>query len=349
MVGSLPRGYRGEIQLFANRFTVPAVIGGVLSSDGLLKADVVGIRRRGTSDLATLQDKWHIGSCGKSITAALYAKLVEQGEASWGVPVSELFPDLIDQINPAWANRTIDEVFHCRSGMKANPSLSQMKAGWVDSRPPTEQRTDLVVSALSRAPKRRGRFIYSNLGYVVIGAAIDRLAGMPYEQALQIYILEPLGITSLGFGPPPKVWGHRPLVQLASVCLFKGKPANPVGTRSDNPRVLSSAGTMHITLEDWAKFHLLFLMEGGNLLQPETIKYLLEVPPGRGTPMAMGWARVRGLGEIASFGMQGSNTMWAAAALMDKNQERTSLVVCNDGRSRVVTSSAVLAARLLEV
>ena len=47
--------------------------------------------------------------------------------------------------------------------------------------------------------------------------------------------------------------------------------------------------------------------------------------------------------------MQGSNTMWAATALVDATMTRTAMVVTNDGRSRVLRRSAELAARLLDL
>lgn len=338
------RTARDLLTEFSSRYRVPAVGGGILTNDGCLDFDVVGVRRRDDAALAAGDDQWHIGSCGKSITAALYGRLVELGDAGWGVPVTELFGDLVDRIDPEWARRTIDEVFHCRAGMKANPSRSALKTAWGDMRPLPEQRSAAALSALRHPPIEPGRFVYSNLGYMVVGAAIDRLAGMSYEDTLRVHLLEPLGIESLGFGPPSCTWGHRPRIHLGSLAALPGAPVNPADPKSDNPPVLSSAGTMHMTLPDWAKFHQLFLTEGDTLLEPTTINRLLSVPPGG--RMGMGWAPAQRT-EGVSLGMQGSNTMWAATALIDEKRERTALVVCNDGRTRVLTQSARVAARLL--
>ena len=181
---------------------------------------------------------------------------------------------------------------------------------------------------------------------MVIGAAIDRITGVPYEEALTRHVLEPLGITSVGYGPPPIVWGHRARVQLAGLGLFIGKPADPQSARSDNPRMLSSAGTLHLTIADWAKFLSLFINDGGDLLQPETIDFLLKYSEGSGAKMAKGWVKAEGIKGV-SFGMQGSNTMWSAAALLNEKRTRLSLVVSNDGRTCIVSQTALLAANLL--
>ncbi|NJN50591.1 MAG: hypothetical protein HC809_01130 [Gammaproteobacteria bacterium] len=47
---------------FSKKFGVPAVAGGVRSSDGVPRYEVVGVRRRGSDDEAQRDDKWHIGS-----------------------------------------------------------------------------------------------------------------------------------------------------------------------------------------------------------------------------------------------------------------------------------------------
>lgn len=331
---------------FRDRFGVPALGGAIVTRTGTLEVEAIGVRRRGGSDPVTIGDQWHIGSCAKAMTAALYARLVERGDTEWGVPIRDFFPDLADSLDPGWSAPTIDEVLVCRSGMQANLSRAEMLRSWEDTSPPTEQRTRAVLSALSRPPRSRGVFRYSNLGYIVAGAAIDRIAGMPFEDALHINLLQPLEITSAGFGSPPDIWGHRPKLQVGSLSIGRGSPAEPGQARSDNPAVMTPAGRLHLTLTDWAKFQQLFLNQGADVLKPATIEHLLALPPGRGTSMAMGWAPAR-LPEGTSYGMQGSNTLWAATALTDPNLERTAIVVANDGRTRLLRRSTQLAASLL--
>ncbi len=340
-------GLRELLVDFRDRFGVPALGGAVLSRTGALDVAVIGTRHRGGSDPVAIEDQWHIGSCAKAITAALYARLVERGDTEWGVPVGDFFPDLADRVDTGWSGPTIDEVLVCRSGMRANLSRAEMLNAWEDTSPMTEQRTQAVVSALSRSPRSRGAFRYSNLGYIVVGAAIDRIAGIPFEDALHIHLLDPLGITSAGFGPPPDIWGHRPKLQIGSLAAGRGSPAEPVSIRSDNPAVMTPAGRLHLTLTDWAKFQNLFLKEGHDVLKAATIEHLLALPPNTGSGMAMGWAAADKLAGV-SYGMQGSNTFWAATALIDIDFERTAMVVVNDGRTSLLHRSAQLAASILQ-
>ena len=111
--------------------------------------------------------------------------------------------------------------------------------------------------------------------------------------------------------------------------------------------MLTPAGRLHLTLADWAKLQQLFLNQGHDLLEPASIERLLTLPAGEGRGMAMGWASAGNL-DGASYGMQGSNTFWAATAIIDADFKRTVMVVANDGRTRLLRQSAQLAASILQ-
>jgi CubicO group peptidase (beta-lactamase class C family) len=341
---------RSSLVGFREKHAIPALGAAVVDGDGIVDLDVLGVRARGGDDPVAPDDRWHIGSCGKSFTAALYARLVERGDAAWGALLPDLFPDLAGRIDPGWQAVTIDDVFVSQAGLQANLGRHEMVAALRDARPLRTQRTEAVAAALAGPPRRPGRFLYSNLGYIVIGATIERITNLPFEAALTAHVLEPLCITSGGFGPPPLLWGHGGrILALGALGLFdlgRGAPADPARVESDNPAVLAPAGRLHLTLEDWARFQRVFLTEGGGFLSPETIRRLLTPAPGRGYRQAMGWAPARGLGN-ASLGQQGSNTFWVATAVIDRAGERTAMVVCNEGRARLLKQTPALAVRLL--
>jgi CubicO group peptidase (beta-lactamase class C family) len=277
------------------------------------------------------------------------ARLVERGDAEWGTRLPDLFPDLADTIDPGWDAIPIDQVFVSRSGLPANLTKAEMLAAWRDARPLREQRTETTAAALARPPRRPGRFLYSNLGYIVIGAAVERIAGVSFESAVTTHVLEPLGITSAGFGPPPGLWGHGgrmlALGPLGLVDLGRGGPADPEWVESDNPAIMSPAGRLHLTLEDWARFQRVFVTRGEGFLRPPTVERLFTPASGRGQRQAFGWAPARALGN-ASFAQQGSNTYWVATAVIDGAAERTAMVVCNEGRARILRRTPKLAVSL---
>ena len=266
----------------------------------------------GGGDTVRAGDAWHIGSCGKSMTAALYARLVERGEAEWGAPIPALFPELA--IDPGWSAVTIDDALAGAAGFQSDLGRDAMAAAYDDARPLPLQRAVAAAAALARAPRRSRRSRDSNLGYLVIGAAIERITGAPYEQALTAHVLQPLGIASGGFGAPPSIRGHRART-----------PAPPDDPRADDPPLMGPAGRLHLALADWARFQQVFLTEGGGFLEAATVERL----------------------HAAARSQQGSNTFWVATALVDRDRRRAALVVCNDGKRRLLAGTAKLAARLL--
>jgi len=337
---------RDALERFRARTGAFAVGGGVARAEGTSITDVVGVRGSDDDTPVTVGDQWHLGSCTKSLTAALYARLVELGRARWGTPVGDLFPDL-DGLDPGWSGRTVDELLLCRAGVSPNLPPATMAAARADTRPLVDQRSRAVRLALGAPPDEPGTFRYSNLGYIVVGAAIDRLAGTTYEDAFRDLLLRPLGVTSGGWGPPPAIRGHPPRLLLGTRAIGRRGAAPPGDPRSDNPEAYNPAGRFHVSLPDWCRLQRLFL-DGAGVLGPASIERLLRVAPGNGGPtMAMGWAPAPlGDGEL---GMQGSNTAWSATALIARGRDRTSLVVASDGRTRTLTASAGLAAELLEL
>ncbi|MEY4240835.1 MAG: hypothetical protein RJA14_531, partial [Pseudomonadota bacterium] len=57
----------------------PALAAGIVTREGLGWTGVRGVRRAGADDPATLDDRWHLGSNTKAMTAAVFGRLVDQG------------------------------------------------------------------------------------------------------------------------------------------------------------------------------------------------------------------------------------------------------------------------------
>lgn len=332
------------------RCGAPAMGAALVAPGGAARVAVAGTRVRGRDLPVAAGDPWHIGSCTKAMTAFLFARLVEAGRAAWRTPVPDLFPDLAG-IHPGWAAVTIDDVLVHRAGLRPNLAARAMREAAGDVRPVRVQRSEVTADALSAPPDGPGRVRYSNLGYVVAGAAIERIADAPWEEALDEVVLAPLGIDGAGVGAPrgDVPWGHRPLLGARG----RGPAIDPARTElADNPAVGGPAGRVHLPLADWARFVAQFLEGGATLLSEASVARLLARPAGPGTPHAMGWVHAdaraeRTLGAPVSFGMQGSNRRWTATVLVSGDRRRAALAVANDGRSRVLAATALLAGRAL--
>jgi D-alanyl-D-alanine carboxypeptidase len=307
-----------------------------------------GVRRRGVEDAVTLEDRWHIGSNTKAMTAALYARLVEAGQARWGATMGDLFPGMT--IDPAWADITVEDLMSHRSGIKDGDviGMSWLMTARGDTAPLTEQRTVIAARALGKAPTGMpGEFVYSNAGYTLLGAAIERITGLSWEDAARREIFEPLGMASAGFGAPqtnidggPNAWGHRALGPLKTA-------VDPSTSASDNPQAMAPAGTVHMTMADYARFVQVFLKDGDGWLTPESIA-ILTTPP-EGADYAMGWGvsqRRAAWGRGPVLAHEGSNTMWHMVAVVAPGRGTAIITVSNEGPDH--SGASALAGALMD-
>jgi D-alanyl-D-alanine carboxypeptidase len=283
----------------------PAMISAVVGRDGPIWSGVRGVRRAGAAEPATTDQLWHIGSNGKSMTAVLYARLVEQDRAKWGATLPELFPDVT--IDPALQAATIDDLLCHRSGLSDRDLLTRevMMAGHTDTRSTRDQRVDFAAMALGKTPTgTRGVYGYSNCGYILAGAAVERLVDRSWEETIKAEVFDPLGMASVGHGAPTgdNPWGHR----MVGDQLIPVDPARG----ADNPPLFGPAGRMHMTVADYGKFLRLYLTEGDRLLRPGTMVRLTTPAEGAPPAYAYGW----GVQPGSRLGHDGSNTMWHATA-----------------------------------
>lgn len=303
---------------------VPALGGAIVTVDGLAWSGVTGTRRRDGPDPVTLADRWHLGSNTKAMTAALYARLVETGAASWDATVPELFPDL--DVDPAWSAVTIVQLLGHRSGLlDASVMPGWMLSAW-SGQDRQVLRTLLARTALG-APMAgtAGDFSYSNAGYILAGAAIERLTGEPWETRMQRDLFDRLGMGSAGFGPPQGAspWGH------ASAAL---SPRDPQALGADNPPPFGPAGTVHAAMDDYAIFLRQFLSEGDGWLSASSRERLTGPVEGPGEPYALGWSVLRNrawAGGGPALVHDGSNTMWLARAIVAPARGVAAICVAN--------------------
>lgn len=263
----------------------PALAAVVISGDRVVARGVTGERVSGSGVLATFDDRWHIGSCTKSMTATMIAVLVERGDLSWETTLEEVFPELVPTMDPRFRSVTVEMLVQQRGG------VSDVPAYWWFNGSPTERRAFMTANTLALPPAAPpGEYRYSNCNVAVAGHVAERVTGIAWEDLMVQFVFEPLGMDSAGYGvpwdsiPPTDPWGHDQ----------SGMPVTP-GPNADNSSAIGPAATVHVSLDDWAKYAIDHLNgsrgEPGTLLLPETYQRLHSGPPtGTGTDRyASGW------------------------------------------------------------
>lgn len=305
---------------------VPALAAAIVRVGQPTVIAAVGVRKRGDETKVEPDDKFHLGSCTKAMTATLIAKLVEQGKLKWDTPLETVFADLGVEISPQLRPVTLAHLLAHQSTLE-DLSLSEFRK--LSTGDIKDQRLAVVKQALTqKSDKKPGEsFKYANINYIVAGAIAEQATGKSWEELMEEEIFKPLQMTSAGQGPmatPGKVdqpWSH----------FGNGKPVEP-GPFGDNPTVLGPAGRAHCSVGDWAKFateHLVGEKGDGALLKPESYK-LLHTPEFAVSYTRGGWGASDtpwGKGLMHD----GSNTLNYSTALLLPEKGVAILVACNQG------------------
>jgi CubicO group peptidase (beta-lactamase class C family) len=248
------------------------------------------------------------------MTATVAAIFVERGQIRWDTTVGEIFPELRDTMEPQWAGVTLEQLLTHRAGAPAEPPPNLWRNARMRHGTPTEQRLEFVKGLLLRRPEPAPgtKMVYSNQGYAIAGAMLERVSGKPWETLMTTMLFPACMMPKAGFGAPATVgkvdqpWGHR---------RDGGKliPVAP-GPDADNPPAIGPAGTVHCTIEELARYaawHGRGERSGTATLKKESF-VKLHTPPAGGD-YAMGWiATPRGWAGGTALTHAGSNTMFFA-------------------------------------
>ena len=171
-------------------WSVPGAAIGVIAGDRLLHAGGYSQRHMRRSWPVTEHTLFSIGSCTKTFTATAAAMLVDEGVLDWDRPVRQYMPSfrLADPV--ATRQATLRDLLSHQVGLAPHTNLNPQ-----DSR--THRLAQLRHLAFAR-PFRSG-YLYNNKMYLVVGALIERVSGMPWEDFVRTRILQPLGMTSSCF------------------------------------------------------------------------------------------------------------------------------------------------------
>ncbi len=336
--GAQPDDISGVLDPIRQSNTLPALVGAVFRGKELIAIGASGVRKYGDPTPATIADQWHLGSDTKAMTATLIGMHIDQNTIHFDHTIATLFAG--ETIDPTYAGVTLEQLLEHRGGAPGTMPSDIWSQMWADGAAP-DARIKAVRSLLSRpVAQPPGTYVYANAGYMIAGAALERVVGTPWETIIVQELFGPLQMSSCGFGAPgtPNMvvepWGHN-------VSGNTPVPVSP-GPLADNPPSLGPAGTVHCSLTDWGKFlavHLAGARGEPTIVSTATIKRL-QTPPSGGD-YAAGWVvttRPWGGGDGTVLTHSGSNTMWYATTWIAPAKNVIFTVATNRGDSVAATA-----------
>lgn len=136
---------------------------------------------------------FRIASHSKTFTATAIMQLVEASKIRLDDPISSHLPDIADS---GLADVTVRELMGHQGGVirdSVDKDFWQLMVPFPDRR----QVIDLV-NGHGRIFDRNEHFKYSNVGYSLLGLAIEAVTGQSYADYTREHIVDPLGLTDTG-------------------------------------------------------------------------------------------------------------------------------------------------------
>ncbi len=223
----------------------------LVAKDGVtIASKTAGIANKATGAAINLNTKFNLASMNKMFTAVAIAQLAQAGRLSFNDTISKHLPDYPNK--EVAGKVTIHHLLTHTSGMGMYWNEKFMA-----------QREKLMTVAahlplfasdpLLFAPGEK--FQYSNSGYMVLGAIIEKVTGQDYYSYVQEHIYKPAGMTETGFYEP-----GREIPNLAigySKMSPDGKKLEEARDNTTTREVRGGpAGGGYSTVGDLVKFHM---------------------------------------------------------------------------------------------
>jgi CubicO group peptidase (beta-lactamase class C family) len=320
---------------------------GVVAGGALAWAKGYGLADIAAKTPATVDTVYRIGSITKPFTALMLLQLVEAGRVHLSDPVEKYLPEInrIEGRAPDAPPVTLIELATMTSGIAREPEdLPAFLQG------PVSEWERVMVAALAKthyAYEPGTRYLYSNIGYAILGGALGRAAGEPYVDYVRAHILKPLDMSHTDFVPNATI---RPT--LASG--YEVRDGTPDGTEParehDGRGYKVPNGALYTTVGDLARYASLMLGEG-----PEIVLKQATVADNRSRissatgDLTSGYGigfQVERRGELVLYGHGGSVAGYRAQILYEPKTRTGVIVLRNVGGGRFNVTDLCL--RLLE-
>lgn len=342
------------LEAFRKKYDLPALAIIVVKDGRICDRAAVGVRKLGEPTPVATNDVFQINSCTKPMTATLTAMFVEKGKLHWSTTIAQVFPELKGKMNKQYENVTVEQLLTHRGGVPNRPPVDAIKRAFEahghipeelrpealarfgtfnfsekpGQRTPVEQRREFIEAVLVQPPEATPgtQWIYSNQGYAIIGAMLEKIDGKSWEDLIEEKLFKPLHMNTAGFGVPGTIgkvdqpWGH-------TIIAGTVKPV-----QYDNPPEIAPAGAVHCSLDDLACFTIAHLQgeKRGGLLKPETFRHL-HTPPD-GSNYACGWICENHDWAAGRTLYHGGGNMWKMIMWLAPEKNFSVIVVTNFDR-----------------
>ncbi|HTD63087.1 MAG TPA: serine hydrolase domain-containing protein [Gemmatimonadaceae bacterium] len=248
-----------------------SITAGVIAGPQLAWTHSYGFADMKTHRLASRGTVYRIGSITKMFTGVMLLQLIADGKIQLSDPVERYLPEIkqIGSKPPGAPPFTFLQLATMTAGLAREPR--EEGPFWTG---PVADWQKTLISALPHTDYRSfpgTEYAYSNIGYAILGAALSRVAGVPYTEWERTRVFEPLGMQRTRFEIDPTI----------APDLATGYMVNGDGTLSDSAAAHEGRdgrgfkvpnGAIFTTVDDLARFVAFELGHGpASVLPPERL------------------------------------------------------------------------------
>jgi CubicO group peptidase (beta-lactamase class C family) len=268
--------------------------------------DCIGVKAFGSAEPMRRDTLFRIGSLTKPVLAAATLLLVEEGKLGLDDPVDRWLPELadrrvlrridgpLDDTVPARRPITVDDLLTLRMGfgtlveptfdppfpiVEASAAL-QLVLGQPDPRTPHAPDEWIRLFGTLPLMYQPGERWHYNVGSLVLGVLVARVAGQPLGELFKRRIFEPLGMRETGFWLPAELTRRLPSYYMTDPGTGRLEPRSVSSPEewSRPPAFPSGAGGLVSTVDDYLAFARLLLhqgvYEGTRLLSEQSVEQM---------------------------------------------------------------------------
>ena len=179
---------------------VPGAQVAVRSGGELVLSAAVGVADAAAGTPLTTRHLFHVASHSKTFTATVVLQLVEAGRMRLDDPIGAHVPELEAGGSPI-ARVPVRELLGHLSGITRDGA----HADFWQLETPFPDRGALLAEVLDGGVvhARNEHFKYSNVGFALVGLAVEAVTGTPFAEHVRSAVLEPLGLTRTGADHDP--------------------------------------------------------------------------------------------------------------------------------------------------
>lgn len=201
---------------------------------------------------------FRLGSITKQFTSAAIMILVEQGKLALDDPLTKFLPDYPE----VGKSVTVEHLLTHTSGIVSYTGIP----GYMQTEIIKVRNVDEMVAVFKDLPIEFApgeQFAYNNSGYVLLGAIIEKVSGLSYEEFIQQKIFDPLGMTRSYYDNHARIIPDR-------VSGYGGAPGEYRNARYLSMTQPYAAGSLLSTVEDLLRWNTALF--GGELISQASLK-----------------------------------------------------------------------------